>query len=96
MKREDRFKFLRICTKATPDGESIANVDFSQLFPTLAYHKVGCAPFDGDLYDIVGDGSSREGWKTLVNAMLFAKGMMTRWPSETSSLFPKGPNSEMH
>jgi hypothetical protein len=89
MRREDRFKFLRICTKANPEGESIANVDFSQLFPTLAYHKVGHAPPDGDLYDIVGDGSSREGWKKLVNAMLFAKGPMTRWPSDTSQFFPK-------
>jgi hypothetical protein len=90
MRREDRFRFLRICTKANPDGEPIANVDFSQLFPTLAYHKIGTAPPDGDLYDIVGDGSSREGWKTLVNAMLFAKGTMTRWPSDTSQFFPTG------
>jgi hypothetical protein len=81
MRREDRFKFLRICTKVELEGERIANVDFSQLFPTLAYHKVGTTPPDGALYDIVGDGSSREGWKTLVNAMLFGKGKMTRWPS---------------
>ena len=43
MRREDRFKFLRICTKAHPEGERIANVDFGQLFPTLAYHKVACS-----------------------------------------------------
>jgi hypothetical protein len=66
MRRDDRFRFLRICTKANPDGEHIANVDFSQLFPTLAYHKVGTAPPDRDFYDIVGDDSSREGWKKLV------------------------------
>ena len=73
MRRDDRFQFIRICTERNPEGERIANIDFSQLFPTLAYHKIGRAPPEGDLYDIVGDGSSREGWKKLVNAMLFAK-----------------------
>lgn len=90
MRRGDRFKFLRICTKANPDGERIANVDFGQLFPTLAYHRVSHRPPDGDLYDILGDGSSREGWKKLVNSMLFAKEPMRQWPDKTSPLFPKG------
>jgi hypothetical protein len=45
---------------------------------------------DGDLYDISGAGVSREGWKKLVNAMLFADRPMTRWPEDTSSLFSKG------
>jgi hypothetical protein len=39
MRREDRFKFLRICTAANPNCERIANVDFGQLFPTLAYRR---------------------------------------------------------
>jgi hypothetical protein len=33
MRREDRFILLRIGTEAHPEGEPIANVDFSQLFP---------------------------------------------------------------
>ena len=90
MRRDDRFQFIRICTERNLEGERIANVDFSQLFPTLAYHKIGRAPPEGDLYDIVGDGSSREGWKKLVNAMLFAKELMTRWPADTSQFFPNG------
>ena len=90
MRREDRFKFLRVGTKANPDGERIANVDFGQLFPTLAYHRASRDMPNGDLYDIVGDGSSREGWKTLINAMLFADRPMTRWPEETSRFFPRG------
>ena len=90
MRRPDRFKFLRICTAAHPEGERVANVDFGQLFPTLAYHRARCRVPDGDLYDIVGDRVSREGWKKLVNALLFAVGPMTRWPEETSSLFVKG------
>jgi hypothetical protein len=90
MPRSDRFKFLRIRTEAYPDGEAIANVDFGQLFPTLAYHREGYSVPDGDLYDIIGGGVSREGWKKLINALLFADGPMTRWPKETSSLFVKG------
>jgi Sel1 repeat len=89
MKRADRFKFLRIRTKSNPEGERIANVDFGQLFPTLAYHRIKRTAPDGDLYDIVGDGTSREGWKKLINALLFADGPMIRWPEETSSLFAK-------
>lgn len=74
-----------------PDGEAIANVDFSQLFPTLAYHRIGSSPPNcEDLYDISGDGTSREGWKRLVNALLFATRPLKAWPSETSSCFPAG------
>jgi len=36
MRRPDRFRLLRICTAANPEGEPVANVDFSHLFPTLA------------------------------------------------------------
>jgi hypothetical protein len=90
MRRADRFAFLRICTASNPEGERIANVDFGQLFPTLAYHRARRRVPDGDLYDIVGDGVAREGWKTLANALLFADGLMTRWPEETSSHFEKG------
>jgi hypothetical protein len=90
MRREGRFRVLRICTTANPEGERIANVDFGQLFPTLAYHRVSRQAPDGDLYDIVGDGSSREGWKKLVNALLFADTQMTRWPEGTSRHFPRG------
>lgn len=91
MRRADRFKFLRIGTAANPEGEGIANVDFSQLFPTLAYHRIGCEPPNcEDLYDICGNGTSRDGWKRLVNALLFATSPLKAWPSETSSCFPTG------
>jgi hypothetical protein len=90
MRREDRFRLLRICSAKHPDGEPIANVDFSQLFPRLAYQKVNQEPPHGDLYDLAGEGVSREGFKKLINAFLFARGPLTRWPSETSRLFAKG------
>ena len=74
MKREDRFRLLRIGTRSQPDGEPIANVDHGQLFPRLAYIAVGHAPVEGeDLYDIVGDGLHRDGWKQLVNALLLSE-----------------------
>jgi hypothetical protein len=37
MRREDRFEILRIATEQSPEGEPVANVDFGQLFPRLAY-----------------------------------------------------------
>jgi hypothetical protein len=90
MRRPDRFRLLRICSAQNPEGESVANVDFSHLFPTLAYQKAKCPLPEGDLYDLFGDGSFREGFKKLVNALLFAEGKMTRWPRGTSGLFGSG------
>jgi len=90
MRRSDRFRIIRICTAMNPEGEHIANVDFGQLFPVLAYLRLNQSPPEGDLYDIAGDGSDREGWKKLINAMLFSIEPMRRWPRETSSLFSTG------
>jgi hypothetical protein len=91
MRRADRFKFIRIGTPAHPEGETIANVDFAQLFPTLAYHEMRREPPpEGDLYDVEGDGSNRAGWKKLLNALLFTHEPLTRWPKGTAELFPKG------
>lgn len=90
MRREDRYRFLRICTVANPEGEAVANVDFNQLFPTLAYLRIRHPVPEGDLYDLVGEGISREGWKKLTNALLFADGPIRSWPKETSSLFQSG------
>jgi hypothetical protein len=90
MRREDRFRLLRIRTAALPEGERIANVDFSQLFPRLAYQWVKQEPPEGDLYDLIGGGVSREGFKKLLNSLLFADRPLTRWPRKTSSLFPDG------
>lgn len=92
MRRADRFRFIRIGTPAHPEGVSPANVDFAQLFPTLAYHHMQHEPPpEGDLYDIEGDGSNRAGWKKLLNALLFAsEPMMTHWPRGVAELFPRG------
>jgi hypothetical protein len=90
MPREDRFRFLRIGTAAHPQGERIANVDYGQLFPRLAYLEANLAPPSGDLYDINADGSHREGWKRLVNVLLVSAGTPRNWPEGLPAVFPKG------
>jgi hypothetical protein len=84
MERDARFRFLRIA------GEPIVNVDFSSLFPRLAYVRAGAAQPEADLYDVTGDGSCREGWKHLINALLFADRPLKQWPRDTRELFPEG------
>ncbi len=90
MSRELRFGHLRIGSKAMPEGETIANVDFGQLFPRLAYNTLHLQPPDGDLYDILGDGSHRDGFKQLLNAMLFVDKPLKNFPDGTARAFPKG------
>ncbi|MGY8667077.1 hypothetical protein Q3C01_32625 [Bradyrhizobium sp. UFLA05-109] len=67
MKREDRFRRIRI------NGERIADVDYEQLYPFLAYVRARADMPEGDFYDVLGDQSSRKGWKILTNALLFAE-----------------------
>ncbi len=90
MPRIERFKRLRIGTQASPSGEQIANVDYGQLFPRLAYMLARQPAPAGDLYDIFGDGTARPGVKKLLNALLFARQPIKHWPRETAQLFPEG------
>lgn len=84
MERAERFKRIRI------DGERIADVDYRQLFPRLAYVRAGENQPEGDIYDVVGDGTGRGGWKKLMNAMLFSEGPLKNWPADTREHFPEG------
>lgn len=84
MERSERFERIRI------DGERIADVDYRQLFPRLAYVRAGKPQLEGDIYDVAGDGSGRDGWKTLMNALLFADGPLRNWPEGTLQHFPSG------
>jgi hypothetical protein len=90
MRRDQRFARLRIGTEEHREGERVANVDFRQLFPRLAYLRAGKASPDGDLYDVRGDGTDRDGWKALTNALLFAERSPRNWPKDTAGLFPAG------
>ncbi|MCA1544163.1 hypothetical protein I6F18_29925 [Bradyrhizobium sp. NBAIM32] len=84
MERTQRFERIRI------DGERIADVDYRQLFPRLAYVRADKPQPKGDIYDVAGDGSGRDGWKTLMNAMLFSDGLLRNWPEGTLQHFPSG------
>ncbi|MBY0530459.1 MAG: hypothetical protein K2P86_00650 [Xanthobacteraceae bacterium] len=83
MERKERFSAIRI------SGEKIANVDYSSLFTRLAYAQGKAKHPTMDSYDIHGDGSSRDGWKTLMNALLFAKAPLRQWPDGSRELFEK-------
>lgn len=72
------------------DGEPIVDVDYEQLFPRLAYVRARAEQPDGDIYDILGDQTGRDGWKKLMNAMLFADGRLKNWPEDTRHHLPTG------
>lgn len=82
MPRKDRFRRIRI------DGNPVADVDYQQLFPRLAYVRAGALPPTGDLYDVMGDGTGRDGWKLLLNALLFTRKPLRHWPRDCSKHFP--------
>lgn len=79
-------------------GESPALVDFSSMFPRLAYAKVGCpVPLEGDLYDLSGfmedsQRLKRDKIKKIFNALL--NGASGRRKVESMSL-PEGVTMPM-
>ncbi|MDA9544279.1 hypothetical protein ACM43_06875 [Bradyrhizobium sp. CCBAU 45321] len=83
MPRTDRFRQIRI------SGKPVADVDYQQLFPRLAYVRARAPQPTGDLYDVTGDGTGRDGWKLLLNALLFTRGPLKRWPRDCSPLLPQ-------
>ena len=84
MERTQRFDLIRIA------GEEIANVDYSSLFPRLAYARARVEQPDGDPYDVMGDGACRDGWKALINALLFARKPLGGWPTDAREELPQG------
>ncbi|WP_439365108.1 hypothetical protein ACNJYD_01235 [Bradyrhizobium sp. DASA03005] len=85
MERTER-KRIRI------DGQRVAEVDYGQLFPRLAYVRAGAPQPEGDLYDIFGNRTGRDGCKKLMNALLFSRGPLKNWPEDTHRHFPDGTN----
>ncbi len=82
MPRRERFQRIRL------NGHPVADVDYQQLFPRLAYVRARAPQPKGDLYDVIGDGVGRDGWKLLLNALLFTRGPLKRWPRGCSQYFP--------
>lgn len=84
MQRTERFRTIRIA------GEEIANVDYNSLFPRMAYARAQAEQPDGDLYDVTGDGTCRDGWKKLINVLLFAEKPLAGWPTGVREVLPSG------
>jgi hypothetical protein len=56
----------------------------------MAYARAQAQQPEGDLYDVTGDGTCRDGWKKLINAMLFKTKPLGGWPTDTLEALPKG------
>jgi len=85
LKKELRREGLRI------NGEPVAVLDFGQMIVRLAYGHAGARPPEGDAYCIEPYGPAyREGFKTLISAMLFNDKEPTKKPKGTKDLLPKG------
>ncbi|MFK4647363.1 hypothetical protein ABIF96_005937 [Bradyrhizobium ottawaense] len=74
------------------NGQRVAEVDYGQLFPRLAYVRAGAPQPEGDLYDVFGKCTGRDGCKKLMNALLFSRGPLKNWPEDTHRHFPDGIN----
>lgn len=74
------------------DGQRVAEIDYGQLFPRLAYVRAGAPQPEGDLYNVFGNETGRDGCKKLMNALLFSKGPLKNWPEDTHRHFPDGIN----
>ena len=72
------------------DGESIADLDFSSMFPNLAYRHIGMEPPVGDLYAIPGLENHRDGAKAALSALLSYEHEMRALPSRLKKLLPDG------
>jgi hypothetical protein len=91
-----RRKSIRI------EGEPVADLDYSSMFPRLAYAHIGAVPPMGDLYAIPGLGGYRSGAKLAFNIFLFdSKGLRKKWPKAemgigvgTDADAEASPNSE--
>lgn len=84
MAKMDRFACITI------DGEPIAECDFRQMNPHIAYALARETPPPGDLYDIPGYEAHREGIKKLFNALFWVDQPLKSLPRSIreEGLFP--------
>ena len=83
--REERHR-LRI------NGEPVADLDYSGMFPRLAYLAAGAPlpPPDADPYAIPGLEGHRDGAKKALNALLSRSGPMRNLKGDLKALLPPG------
>lgn len=72
------------------DGEPIADLDFSSMFPRLAYAHLGLEAPDTDLYAIPGLEQHREGAKAAFSALLSYESEMKSLPKRVKEKLPEG------
>jgi hypothetical protein len=88
MKKNDRLTDIRI------EGEEVIELDYGQMTPRMLYGLVGAQPGTEDAYLIPGSFNPalfREGFKKLLNALLFAQELLRRKPQGTKGLLPNAP-----
>ena len=71
------------------DGQAIASLDFAQSALRMAYAEVGVEPPAGDLYAVWGLEGYRSETKRIINALLSADTMPSRFPKGTRGEMPK-------
>ena len=72
------------------DGEPIADLDFSSMFPNLAYRHVGKETPPGDLYEMPGLEGLRDGAKAALSALLSYDAEMMSLPPGLKAMLPDG------
>jgi hypothetical protein len=80
--KEDR-KHIRI------KGESVIDLDFTNMHLRLAYREARCTPPSGDLYAIKGLEAFRPAVKIVISAMLSRIGDLKKLPSNARELLPR-------
>lgn len=76
------------------EGEPACELDYKQIAPRILYGVAGAKPPDGDLYDIPQfrndplKSTYRDGFKTLLNTLLFIDKPIKSKPKNTSHLLP--------
>ncbi|MBS7705192.1 hypothetical protein [Chelatococcus asaccharovorans] len=68
------------------NGEPVGNLDFSSLFPRLAYASIGVSPPVSDLYAIPGLEGYRNEVKSVLNCLLFDHFRRRTWPEGIDGL----------
>lgn len=69
------------------EGDSAVTLDYRQMAPRLLYARAGAMP-PSDCYAVPGYELWRDGWKKLLNAMLFGGPSLGRLPRNTAELLP--------
>jgi hypothetical protein len=86
MRKQERLNKLDI------NGENVVELDYGQMTPRILYGIAGVKPPTSDAYLVPGaedPAKFREGYKKLLNALLFTEKLLERKPQGTESLLPK-------